>query len=133
MTLLYGTPIATVSPIKDILRSVSDEESTGSPKISESRADRETRTTYAKHLDVLNTRINTYNNTDSQNYTRNDTLTGETHILTLGTHVIRTKTTLVILTRVTHIMHTEMYITLSITTTVLHNLRKGPPHNTSQV
>jgi len=73
MTLPFGTPIATVFPIKDILRFVSDKESTGSPKITQSRADRKTRTTYAKHLSVLNTHINTYNKTSSQNDARNAT------------------------------------------------------------
>jgi len=126
MTLPYGTPIATASPIKDILRFVTAEKSTGSSKINVSRADRETRTTYAKHSNVLNTHINTYNITDSQNYARN---TRHSYARD-ARHSYKTDARHSYASDAHHAYENGHN---TFKKNLLDNLRKGPPHSTSQI
>jgi len=66
ITLKYGTPIATVSPIIDIIRSCSDEESKGKIPQQTSTTDPNMNKKYIHNLNILNKNINIYNNNTEQ-------------------------------------------------------------------
>jgi len=66
ITFKYGTPIATVSPILDIIRLCSDEESIGNVNQQTSTTDPNTKKKYIHNLNILNKNINMYNNSEQQ-------------------------------------------------------------------
>jgi len=66
LTLNYGTPIATVSLIADIIRSCTDEESIGARRTQSSTLDPEVNKKYIHNLNILNKNINTYNTNKQQ-------------------------------------------------------------------
>jgi len=66
ITLKYGTPIATASPILDIIRSCSDEESIGNINQQTSTTDPNTNKKYIHNLNILNKNINMYYNSTKQ-------------------------------------------------------------------
>jgi len=72
ITLKYGTPIATVSPIADIVRSCTDEESIGDIRQKTSTIDPDINKKYIHNLNILNKNINVYN-TNKQQDARNQT------------------------------------------------------------
>jgi len=63
ITLKYGTPIATVSPMADIIRSCTDEESIGDVRRQTSTMDTDVNNKYKRNLSILNKHINAYNTT----------------------------------------------------------------------
>jgi len=62
ITLKYGTPIATVSPILYIIRSCSDDEWKGNISQQTSTIDPDINKNYIHNLNILNQNINMYNN-----------------------------------------------------------------------
>jgi len=66
ITLKYGTPIATVSPIADIVRSCTDEESIGDIKQQTSTIDPDINKKYIHNLNIFNKIINVYNTNKQQ-------------------------------------------------------------------
>jgi len=66
LTLYYGTPIATVSPIADIIRSCTDKKSIGEVRTQTSTIDPEVNKKYIHNLNVLNKNINAYNTSQQQ-------------------------------------------------------------------
>jgi len=66
ITLKYGTPIATVSPIIDIIRSCSDEESKGNINQQATATNPNMNKKYIHNLNILNKNINMYNNSTEQ-------------------------------------------------------------------
>jgi len=66
ITLKHGTPIATVSPIADIIRTCTDEESIGDVRRQTSTMDTKVNIKYIHNLNILNKNINAYNTTQQQ-------------------------------------------------------------------
>jgi len=66
ITLRYGTPIATVSPILDIIKSCSDDESTGNINGQNSDMDPEINRKYIHNPNILNNNIHRYKSNNTQ-------------------------------------------------------------------
>jgi len=66
ITLKYGTPIATVSPIQDIIRSCSDKESIGNVNQQTSTTNPNKTKKYIHNLNIFYKNINMYNNNTEQ-------------------------------------------------------------------
>jgi len=67
MTFKYGTPIATVSPIKDIIKSCTDDELANDFRKKPSTPDSHDNRKYVQNLNVLNSNIAAYNNNNNYN------------------------------------------------------------------
>jgi len=76
ITLKYGMPIATVSPILDIIRLCSDDKSKGNVTQQTSTIDPDINKKYIHNLNILNKNINTYNHNTKR---QDDRVTNNTY------------------------------------------------------
>jgi len=71
--LQYGMPIATVSPIKDVIKQCSNEKLVGNFKNQTPTRNQHINRKYVQTLNVLNKNINAYNNDNTQSNSIKDT------------------------------------------------------------